>query len=150
MFKNRVVSGLLLIVFVVLSYIVLIQYVTPLVIDVTSSDLYIEETDDYASVIAKSTPMTEIASTFCFNELAEEYDTMTDIDVSKVEHTAWSMGGYHYIVKANIPANQSPDNLQHIMVCEISYDSASQAPNTPENWNVTGLSFNVPDNQPEN
>ncbi len=147
MLKNRTVSGLLLIIFVVVSYFVLIRFVTPLVVDTTSSDLYIEETDDYASNVPEETAMTEAASTFCLNELAAEYEEIVDIDVSKFARTTWPLGNYHYIVKATIPAKHSPDNSPHIMVCEILYDKSSQAPNSADNWTVKGLSYTVPDNQ---
>lgn len=145
MFKNRTVSGFLLLVFVVLSYFVLIKYVTPLVVETTTSDLYIDETGDSASAFPTDTNMAQSATIFCFDALAAEYEETVDIDTSNLDHTTWPLGGYHYIVKARIPANQLPDNLPRIMVCEIMYDQSTQSPNSAESWTVTGLSYTVPD-----
>ncbi len=146
MFKNRIISGSLLIIFVVVSYLVLIQYVTPLIVEATNSDLFIEDTGDYRIEGPSSTSMTETASTICFNELIAQHDEMADIDISKLKHTAWSLGGYHYIVNATIPAAQSSDNTSRIMACEVTYDHTTETPDNEDSWTVTGLSYSTPDN----
>lgn len=146
MFKNRAISGLLLIAFVLVSYFVLIRFVTPLIVDTTSSDIYIDQADNYVNEAPDSKVMTDAAIAFCLNELAAEHDEIANIDLSKLANTAWPLEGYHYIVKTKFPPNQSPDNQPHIMVCEITYDQASQAPDSADNWNVIGLSFTIPDN----
>jgi broad specificity polyphosphatase/5'/3'-nucleotidase SurE len=122
---------------------VLIKYVTPLLVETTTSELFIVDTGDYRVEGPVKTDMTETASSFCFNELATRYDEMNDINPSTIKHTAWSLGGYRYIVNANIPATQSSDNKSRTMVCEITYDYSSETPNSADSWSVTGFSYNT-------
>ena len=131
--------------FVLVSYLVLIQFITPFIVDITSSDIYIEQADDYVNEAPDSKLMTDAATAFCLNELAAEHDEIASVDLTKLKKTAWPLDGYHYVVKTNFPPDQSPDNQPHIMVCEIIYDQSSQAPDSSDNWNVIGLSFTIPD-----
>ncbi|HFD13354.1 MAG TPA: hypothetical protein ENJ32_12940 [Crenotrichaceae bacterium] len=142
MLKNRVVSGLLLLIFIGLSYFVLIRYVTPLVVETTTSDLFLEDTGDYRTEGPANTAMTETASNVCFDEIIAQHDEIVDIDISRLKHTVWPLGGFRYIIKSTIPANQSSDNTSHIMVCEVTYDHTTDDPNTLDNWTITGMSYN--------
>ncbi len=145
MFKNRYVSGLLLLGFIVLSYIVLIKFITPMVVDTTTSDLFIEDTGDYRVEGPSNTNMTNTAANFCFDELVNEHEEIGAIDFSQLKQSTYALGGYHYVVKATIPATQSPDNQLHIMACQIAYDHTSKEPNSADNWTVNGLSYTIPE-----
>jgi hypothetical protein len=146
MLKNRAISILLLIIFVVISYVVLIKYVTPLIVDTTNSDLFIVDTGDYRVEGPSNTDMTEIASSFCFDELSTQYDEMNDINPSTIKHTAWALGGYQYVVNASIPASQSSDNKARTMVCKINYDYSSETPNSTDSWTIIGFSYETSEN----
>jgi hypothetical protein len=146
MFKNRYVSGLFLIVFIVISYFFLIKFVTPMVVETTTSDLFIEDTGDYRVEGPSNTNMTNTAANFCFDALANEYEAIGEIDFSQLKQTTYALGGYHYVVKATISATQSLDNQPHIMACRIVYDHASKEPNSFDNWTIGGLSYTIPDN----
>ncbi|MEE9411561.1 MAG: hypothetical protein V3V22_00775 [Methylococcales bacterium] len=145
MFKNRYVSGLFLLGFIVLSYFVLIKFVTPMVVDTTTSDLFIEDTGDYRIEGPSNTNMTNTAANFCFDELANEHEEIRKINFSQLKQTAYALGGYHYVVKATIPAAQSADNQPHIMTCQIVYDHTSEAPNSADNWTINGLTYTIPE-----
>ncbi len=145
MFKNRYVSGLLLLGFIALSYLVLIKFVTPMVVDTTTSDMFIEDTGDYRVEGPSNTNMTNSAINFCFDELVDQHDEISAINFSQLKQTAYALGGYHYVVKATIPAAQSPDNQTHVMACQIAYDHTSGEPNSADNWTISGLSYTIPD-----
>lgn len=147
MLKNRFVSGILLLAFIGASYFILIKYVTPLVVETTSSDLFIEDTGDYRVEGPSNTTMTNMAANFCFDELAAEHEEISQIDFSQLKQTTYALGGYHYVVKATIPATQSVDNQSHIMACNIVYDHSSEDPDSAENWSITGLTYTTPESE---
>ena len=147
MFKNRYLSGIFLIAFIVVSYFVLIKFVTPMIVDTTTSDLFIEDTGNYRIEGPANTTMSNMAANFCFNELAAEHEEISQIDLSQIKLTAYALGGYHYVVKASIAATQSADNQPHIMACQITYDHSSEDPDSAENWSVTGLTYTTPESE---
>ena len=117
-----------------------------MVVDTTTSDLFIEDTGDYRVEGPSNTTMTNMAANFCFDELAAEHEEISQIDLSQINPTAYALGGYHYVVKASIAATQSADNQSHIMACNIVYDHSSEDPDSAENWSVTGLIYTTPEN----
>lgn len=117
--------------------------VMPVVYDIVSSDLFLEQSEDEASQIAISNDMTNFAFNHCNTYISNEMDEGFSTTFAEKALNVWTMGNYQYVVNADIeitPTNAASFTRRY--VCRINYtekDNLSVADNN-ENWSVVGLS----------
>ncbi len=119
------------------------KVVLPLVYDVVSSDLFLEESDDEGSVDTISNDMTGYAFDQCNQYIADDLGSDFSVSFSSQPINAWGMGNYEYVINADI--DLTPPNAQSFTrryVCRIKYEMESDQSGitNPENWSVGGIS----------
>ena len=119
------------------------EVVTPLIVDIAGSDVFLVETDDKGEMAAISTPMTNIAFMHCNNYIRNELDSELTINFPDKPINAWNIGNHQYVVNAEIEVitNDTPPAFKKY-VCRISYskgDDELEAMNF-DNWSIYGLS----------
>ena len=140
---NSQLKILLFVVTLVLLLVFQAKGVMPVVYDIVSSDLFLEDSEDEASQIAISNDMTNHAFRHCNTYIKEDIDSDFSVNFSEKPINVWTMGNYQYIVNAEIeitPANAA--SFIRTYVCRINYtekDDLSLASNV-DNWSIEGLS----------
>lgn len=138
MFKNKLkIAGLL--VLLVALYAVLKEVAIPFAFDVAKSDLFLDGSEDNASLLPVSTPLSDMAFKHCNTYIAEELgDDVTPVFASRAINT-WDIGSYTFVVNAEVEL-QGKDGASSMKkyVCRIKFDEGDQ--NAFENWSVYGIS----------
>ncbi len=117
--------------------------VMPVVHDIVSSDLFLEQSDDEASQIALTNDMTNFAFNHCNTHIKDEVGEDFSLTFSNQPLNVWTMGNYQYVVNAEVelmPADAASFIRRY--VCRINYkekDDLSLA-GSNDNWSVVGLS----------
>ena len=119
-----------------------IKLLQPWLLDVASSDLFLEETQDLANPMAISNDMTALAFTHCNSYINKELNSDQAATFSTQPTNAWSIGNYEYIVNAevDIASKETPSTAYHY-VCRIQYDKSDDLSggNNYENWTIEGV-----------
>lgn len=138
MFKNKLkVIGLL--VLLVGLYAILKEVVLPFAFDVAKSDLFLDGSEDNGSLIAVSTPMSDMAFKHCNTYITEELgDDVTPVFAPRPIN-AWDIGSYTFIVNGEVEL-QGKDGASSMKkyVCRIKFDEGDQ--NLLDNWSIYGVS----------
>jgi hypothetical protein len=120
-----------------------IKFVLPMLFDVASSDLFLEESKDLASSMPVSNDMTALAFSYCNTFIQKDLGEEKTASFANQPTHVWTLGNYEYIVNADveITPKDAPGALRHY-VCRIQYtkgDDVSGAGNI-ENWYFEGVS----------
>lgn len=119
-----------------------IKILQPWLMDVASSDLFLEESQDLANPMAISNDMTALAFSHCNSYVSKQLDAESTASFSNQPTNAWSIGNYEYIVNAevDIATKEAPSTAYHY-VCRIQYENGDDlsGSNDIENWSVGGL-----------
>lgn len=138
MLKNKLkIVGLL--VLLVGLYAVLKGIVIPLVFDVAKSDLFLDGSEDNASMLPVSTPLSDMAFKHCNTYITEELgDDVTPVFAPRALNT-WDIGSYTFVVNGEVEL-QDKDGASSMKkyVCRIKFDEGDQ--NVFDNWSVYGVS----------
>jgi len=117
--------------------------VMPLVEQVASSGLFMDDSGDEGSRIATSTNMTNFAFIMCNKEVRDEIGSETNIIFPSEPIQAWALGNYRYIINAEIEVS-SEDGATFFKkyACQIQYEEGSDMEDVMEqdNWSIFGLS----------
>ena len=118
--------------------------VMPLVYDVVSSDVFLQESPDQGSQMTVSNEMTDIAFKHCNTYVSEEVDSDTKVTFSDKPTNAWAMGNYQYVVNADMTILKEGEgsSFTRSYACRIDYsekDDLSLA-NEFDNWSISGIS----------
>ncbi|MDQ7089560.1 MAG: hypothetical protein Q9M50_02815 [Methylococcales bacterium] len=133
----------ILIIGIVLLLVFQAKGVMPVVYDVVSSDIFLEDSPDEASQMSISNEMTAFAFNHCNTYIKEDIDTDFSVNFSEKPTNVWSMGNYQYIVNAEIEITPADGvSFMRTYVCRINYSEKDDlsAANTLDNWSVNGLS----------
>lgn len=119
------------------------KVILPFVYDIVASDIFLEESEDTASVNAISTDMTTYAFEQCNLYIADEFGSDYSVSFSTQPINAWGMGNYEYVINADIdllPADAQSFTRRY--VCRIKYDEGSDQSGitNPDNWTINGIS----------
>ncbi len=124
-----------------------IKLLQPWLMDVASSDLFLEESQDLANPMAISNDMTALAFSHCNNYITKQLNSEHTASFSNQPTNAWSIGNYEYILNAeiDIATKETPSTIHHY-VCRIQYKKGDDlsGSNDFENWSVEGLT-GIPD-----
>ena len=117
--------------------------IMPFVEKIAASDLFLVDTGDEGSRIATSTNMTNFAFIQCNKEVRDEIDSETNIIFPSEPLQSWTLGGYKYIVTADIEviSNDSTSFFKKY-ACHIQYDKGEDLEGVmdSDNWSINGLS----------
>ncbi len=120
-----------------------VKVVMPLVYDVVSSDLFLEDSGDEAILNTVTTDMTGYAFEQCNLYIAKDLGSDFAASFTSQPINAWHIGNYQYVINADI--DLTPEDGQSFTrryVCRIKYkngEDQSGATNS-ENWSVDGIS----------
>jgi len=119
-----------------------IKLLQPWLMDVASSDLFLEESQDLANPMAISNDMTALAFSHCNHFVSKDLNPETTASFPNQPTNAWSIGNYEYIVNAevDVASKESPSTIYHY-VCRIQYENGDDlsGSNDIENWSLEGL-----------
>ncbi len=123
----------------------LTQYklVMPFVYKVVSSDLFLVNSNDQASQIAISTPLTDIAFHFCNDYIKTELDENIKVTFPDKAQNAWTLGNYQFLISADITLTGA-DSVATTKkyACRITYNNSDDQAgiNDFANWSIIGVS----------
>lgn len=139
--KHKLTSILLLLVFVVAAYVFLIKGITPFVVDVLSSDLFLVQTDDPAEKFSKvSNEKSRLAALQCNQHLRNNYEGTSVGELSEDDYTAWALGNYSYIITTTgTPNPGGADQSKDKFVCTIQWIEGD--PLEYDSWEVSQFEF---------
>ncbi len=131
----------------IVSFIALLltQYklVMPFVYKVIASDLFLVSSNDQASQIAISTPLTNIAFHFCNDYIKTEIGPDNTVIFPDKELNAWSFGNYQFLISADIKITSSDGiTTSKKYACRITYNNGDDQSgiNDFANWSIIGVS----------
>jgi hypothetical protein len=115
----------------------------PYVLEIVSSDLFLEDTGDEKNQMSTNTLMTDAAYGQCNSYIADVLFSELSVTFSEKPLNAFSLGGFQYLVNADLeitPIDSAPFTRR--FACRIKYlnnkDETGIADN--ENWDITGIS----------
>lgn len=120
------------------------KVVKPWVINVASSDLFLEDVSEEGGPAVDSPTMLALAyahcSTYIENELADDEDTVINF-AAKPLHS-WSLGNYEYVINADFEiTDASGVSKDKKFVCRIKYTGGPEGNTSDlEEWSVEGMS----------
>ncbi|GAB4257418.1 MAG: hypothetical protein Kow0065_06650 [Methylomicrobium sp.] len=115
----------------------------PMVHKVVSSDFFLVDTKDQASLDNISNAMTDLAFSYCNNHIKTELGSEYTVFFSEKPINAWSIGNYQYVINADIEiAGTNSSSVSKRYACRISYTKGDDQSGIadPSNWSVYGLS----------
>ncbi len=117
--------------------------VMPIVYDVVSSGVFLEDSPDEANQMTISNDMTFFAFTHCNTYISDKIGSDFSIRFPEKATNAWTMGNYQYIINAKIELTPpDAESFSITYACRINYDEKddlSVADNI-DNWSIEGLS----------
>ena len=131
----------------ILSFIALLltQYklVMPFVYKIIASDLFLVNSNDQASQLAISTPLTNIGFHYCNDYIKSELGTETTVNFPEKPTNAWTLGNYQYLISAEITitgADAVASTKKY--ACRITYNNGDDQAgiNDFSNWSIIGVS----------
>ena len=123
----------------------LTQYklVMPFVYKVISSDLFLVQSNDQASQLAISTPLTNIAFHYCNDFIKSDLGAETNVIFPDKPTNAWTLGNYQYLISAEITIT-GPEavSTNKKYACRITYNNGDDQAgiNDFSNWSIIGVS----------
>lgn len=122
------------------------KMIMPLVYEVIKSDLFLVDSNDKASQMPISTPLTELAFIHCNHYIKSELGTDSTITFADKPINVWSFGNYQYIVNSEITTTSNEINnvpsAPKKYVCRITYKGGDDQEGIEDftNWSIDGLS----------
>ncbi|MEI7840206.1 MAG: hypothetical protein WCJ11_06865 [Methylococcaceae bacterium] len=119
------------------------ELLIPVAKDVAKSDLFLIQSNDQASNMSQSSPMTELAFQHCNKHLKASLDEKTTVTLPEKALNAWSLGNYEYVVSAEAGvSHEGSAPKKHKYVCRIAYNNGDDTSGAPEfdNWSLVGIS----------
>lgn len=119
------------------------EVIMPLVNQVVKSDLFLVDSKDQGSMLAVSTPLTELAFMHCNKHIKSELDPDLTITFPDKPINAWSLGNYQYVVNAEIGiTSETAGTTTRKYVCRITYKNGDDQTGIADfdNWSIYGLS----------
>jgi hypothetical protein len=119
-----------------------IKVVLPFMVKVAASDLFLVQSNDQASQIAISTPLTNIAFKHCNNYIKSELGSDVNVIFPEKPLNVWSLGNYQYLISADITATDDKAVINNIKyACRITYNDGDDQEGILDfdNWSINGL-----------
>ncbi len=119
------------------------ELIMPLVNEVVKSDLFLVDSKEQGSMLAVSTPLTELAFMHCNKYIKSELDPDLTITFPDKPINAWSLGNYQYVVNAEISiTSETAGTTTKKYVCRITYKNGDDQAGIADfdNWSIYGLS----------
>ena len=128
-----------------LAALLLTQYklIMPFIYKVAASDLFLIESNDNASQLPISTPLSDIAFRQCNSYIKSKLGTDVEISFPEKPLNAWSLGNYQFLISAEVNiTGDSANSGQKKYACRINYDKGANQEGALDfdNWSVIGLS----------
>ena len=119
------------------------KVVVPIVYDIVSSDLFLEDSGDEINRISSETLMTDAAFRQCNSYIANELYPELTITFSEKPINAFGMGNYRYIINADLEI--MPEDAAAFIkryACRIQYENGDDTTGLSniENWSIEGIS----------
>ena len=139
--KKKYISFILFTIFVIGLYIFQNKAVTPFLMEVIQSPLFIKKVDDVAQSGAVSSDKTALALMQCTTYLRNQYDIEKSVEITHKNHTAWALGDYTYLINSTFDL-LSPSSVKsnQKFVCKIKYFEGDDTQYS--NWNVLDFTYN--------
>ncbi|MEN8260089.1 MAG: hypothetical protein ABFS02_05790 [Pseudomonadota bacterium] len=135
---SRKLSIPLFILFIIALYVSLNKVVIPFVIDIASSDLFLEESDDLGDMLPISNDKTKMAFLHCNNEIRKEFDDSVTLQFADNPENVWNTGNATFLVNAYVGIiNPKEGTSRKKYVCSIRYEGGDDT--DFENWSLYGL-----------
>lgn len=136
-------STLLLI--VGLTILLLSQYklIMPFIYKIAASDLFLTESEDQASQLPISTPLSNIAFMHCNSYIKSELGPDVSTTFPEKPINAWTLGNYQYLINAEVTiTSDSANTSTKKYTCRITYNNGDNEDGALdfENWSIIGLS----------
>ncbi len=119
------------------------EVVLPFAKNTASSDLFLIESNDQASMMTQSNDMTQFAFEHCNTHLKADLDSTIKVTLPEKPLNAWSLGNYEYVVSSEADvSHEGSEAKKHKYVCRISYKNGDDTSGAAkfENWSLDGLS----------
>ncbi len=118
------------------------KVIMPLALDVAKSGLFLKESKEEASQMPVSTPLTGLAFKQCNDYIKSELDPETSVTFPDKPINAWSLGGYQYVINAEISVTGAEGTSSKKYACRITYDNGDdqEGVNDLDNCSIDGLS----------
>ncbi len=119
------------------------KIVMPFVYKIVASDLFLVDSNDQASPIAISTPLSGIAFMHCNNYIKSELGPDTTIIFAEKPLNAWTLGNYQYLINAEVTVTKDAESTStKKYTCRITYNNGDNQEGTLDfdNWSIIGLS----------
>lgn len=138
--RNRALSMALLLVFIVGLYVFQNKAVTPAIMKVIDSDLFVKQTDDFAEPMAIQSEIGKIALMQCNNYLKNNYPETESAAVSNDDYRTFGLGDYTYVVKSSVEILAAADGPgKKDFLCKIKFTGGDNL--DFENWEVFGFKY---------
>lgn len=136
-------STLLLI--VGLTILLLSQYklIMPFIYKIAASDLFLTESEDQASQLPISTPLSNIAFMHCNSYIKSELGPDVSTTFPEKPINAWTLGNYQYLINSEVTITSDSANTRtKKYTCRITYNNGDNEDGALdfENWSIIGLS----------
>lgn len=117
-----------------------VKVVTPLVMTVVKSDLFLTDSEDQGGAYAIENELTDFANMHCNHYISEDLGADANLVFSDKPINAWDIGNHTYVVNSELEMTDSDGkSLFKTYVCRISYEENTD-PTNYENWSVYGIS----------
>ena len=128
-----------------LAILLLSQYklVMPFIYKVVSSDLFLVNSQDQASQLPISTPLSDIAFMHCNNYIKSELGPDVSVSFPEKPLNAWTLGNYQYLVNAEVTITSDTASAStKKYACRITFNNGDNQEGALdfENWSIIGLS----------
>lgn len=119
------------------------KLVMPFVLEIVSSDLFLEDTGDEKNQASANTFMTDSAFGQCNSYIADELFPELSVTFSEKPLNAFSLGGFQYLVNADLeitPSDSTPYTRRY--ACRIKYLNNKDTTGLSDitNWDIEGIS----------
>jgi hypothetical protein len=117
-----------------------VKVVTPLVMQVVKSDLFLTDSQDLGGVYSIENELTDFANMHCSHYISEDLGPDANPVFSDKAINAWDIGNHTYIINSELEMTQSDGtSLFKTYICRISY-AENTDPTDYKNWSVYGVS----------
>jgi hypothetical protein len=138
MFTNKL-KLIALLAFVVILYVILNKVIIPLTYDAAKSELYLDGSDDNASLYPVSSAMSDMAYKHCNTYIEKELDDDVAPIFQPQPINAWDIGSYTFVINGEVELRDKEGvTSRKKYVCRIKFEEGDQ--NDFNNWSIYGVS----------
>ena len=119
------------------------KLVMPFVYKIIASDLFLVNSNDQASQLPISTPLTNIAFHYCNDFIKTDLGPETTVNFPDKPINAWTLGNYQYLISAEITITGTDAvATAKKYACRITYNNGDDQAgiNDVSNWSIIGVS----------